>query len=194
MVGGEWVLEYTGFDSMENHSPEYQVKIPLLAGNQEDALKEIRELRQNHFVGDTYRGYNGQIYPQDLRVSYSTSLDPNTLKVPPQLRVPFEWKEIPWYANERELRAALVADLGRGLHTPTRTDVRDLIDRSKLSVDLEAPQLVKASKFYHTDFNGRYTERTGPSSTRWDISFLFRDGNRLTNIIPDKVHINLRTS
>lgn len=198
MARGEWVLEYTGFDSSENHSPEYQVKIPLLAGNQEDALEEIRELRRHHFIGGTYRGYNDQIYPQDVRVSYSTALDPNTLEAPPQSRVPFEWKEISWYANERELRAALVADLGRGLHTPTRTDVMDLIDRSKISVDSEAPQLVGASKFYHTDFNGRYTEKTGPSRTKWDIRFLFRGGfrgggDRLTNIIPDKLHIDLRT-
>jgi len=64
-----WYLVYTGFDNLENHSPEYEEKKPLVATNEEVAVREATGLWKS-ILKKTYKGWDGETYPRNPRLIY----------------------------------------------------------------------------------------------------------------------------
>jgi hypothetical protein len=81
-MNGHWYFRYTGFDSYENHSPEYQERKVLCAKTEVEAALEAQGIWDGL---QGYKSYAGLVYPRNPSLSYeytsSNSLKP---KSPPQ--------------------------------------------------------------------------------------------------------------
>lgn len=74
---GQWWLEYTSFDNMENHCPEHTSKKRLITAIDEaSALSEARQVWAE-LSAKPYKGWGDQTktYPREPRVVYVVELE-----------------------------------------------------------------------------------------------------------------------
>jgi hypothetical protein len=74
-IKGDWYLYYQEFDNMENHSPDIEEQIRLLAVTPEEALEEASEFWAFRTNRGIYKGYNGKSYPSSPTIHQVINID-----------------------------------------------------------------------------------------------------------------------